>query len=199
MKRWITGLALMAFTIVIGGGVAYSQASSGASSSAQEALEKGNAAWHSNKADEAQKWYRIAADQGNAEAQFHLWEILSAEAGMEQFAFARGKKTDEQVVDSKTKEAREWLLKSAEQGYANAQCSLGWEYYSAGDKEKGLVWLRKAAAQGNEDAKTHLRRACTDVCDSTYKTCMNPCNLDSACIDACQRDWKACKEACGGN
>jgi hypothetical protein len=72
MKRWMGGLVLMGYTIVIGVGVAYSQRSSGNSSSAQEALEKGNAASDSKNTEEAKKWWRIAANQGNAEAQWHL-------------------------------------------------------------------------------------------------------------------------------
>jgi TPR repeat protein len=199
MKRWIDSLILIGFTIVVGVGVGYSQVSSRASSSIQEALAKGKAAWDSNKADEAEKWWRIAANQGDAEAQWHLWGLLQADAVAEQFAFARGKQPDQKVVDAKNKEALDWLRKSAEQGYAAAQNDLGEQYYNQGDKEKGLVWVRKAIAQGNVDAKKFLLKTCTDVCDGTYKTCMSPCRLDSACIDGCQRDWEACKKRCGGN
>jgi hypothetical protein len=154
MKKWIDSLILIGFTVAIGVGVAYSQGSPGTSSSAQEALEKGKAAWDSKNTEESAKWWRIAANQGNAEAQWRLADQLFAEVVNEQFAFARGEKTNQQVVDSKTKEALDWLRKSAEQGYANAENELGQSYYNEGDKEKGLIWLRKAAAQGNEDAKS---------------------------------------------
>src|ERR1700737_850496 len=95
MKRWMGGLVLMGYTIVIGVGVAYSQRSSGNSSSAQEALEKGNAASDSKNTEEAKKWWRIAANQGNAEAQWHLGATLIGEAaGRNYFNSFKGIKDD---------------------------------------------------------------------------------------------------------
>jgi hypothetical protein len=164
MKRWMGGLVLMGFAIVMSAGVAYSQGSRGASPSAQEALEKGKAAAANKNDEEAQKWYRIAAEQGNAEAQYELGNILLTDVLLDQIYNKWNDIKDGPEIASKTKEGFDWLLKSAEQGYAKAEYLLGHNYYQATtftfmaqDKEKGLVWLRKAAAHGNEDAKRDLR------------------------------------------
>jgi len=46
--------------------------------------------------------------------------------------------------------SREWMLKSAEQGYAPAQEIVGRMYMGAtGDYGKAEMWLRRAAEQGN--------------------------------------------------
>jgi len=53
--------------------------------------------------------------------------------------------------------AREWMLKSAEQGYAPAQAMLGEMYLSAaGDRGKAEMWLRRAAEQGNTEGQFML-------------------------------------------
>jgi uncharacterized protein len=160
MKRWMGGFVLMGFTIVMNVGVAYSQGT-GASPSAQEALEKGNSARANKNYGEADKWWRIAANQGNAEAQSKLGNLLLDEVVAKQLANTLNGIEDGPEMAPKAKEGLDWLLKSAEQGYANAEYSLGHQYYDgtfiAQDKEKGLIWLRKAAAHGNEDAKKFLQ------------------------------------------
>src|ERR1700733_2376258 len=46
--------------------------------------------------------------------------------------------------------AREWMLRSAEQGYAPAQAMLGEMYlHAGGDPGNAEMWLRRAAEQGN--------------------------------------------------
>ncbi len=53
--------------------------------------------------------------------------------------------------------AREWMLKSAEQGYAPAQAMLGeMELGAAGDRGKAEMWLRRAAEQGNTEGQFML-------------------------------------------
>ena len=57
-------------------------------------------------------------------------------------------------------EAAKWFKKSAEQGYAKAQYSIGY-FYSVGvgvqkDKEEGMKWLQKSADQGYAPAKEML-------------------------------------------
>jgi TPR repeat protein len=166
MKTWMGGFFLMGFTIVMGVGVAYSQGTSGASPSAQEALKKGNAASDNKNTKEAKKWWRIAAEQGSAEARWHLGATLIGETAARNFFNSVNDIKDDPKVTSNAKEGLDWLLKSAEQGYANAEERLGEEYYNGiligdtemfQDKEKGLIWLRKAAAHGNENAKKFLR------------------------------------------
>ena len=79
------------------------------------------------------KWYRKAADQGNASAQFNIGFLYE----------------DGFNVAKDYKEALRWYRKAADQGYADAQCSIGvlyemeWHYY-----EEALRWYRKAADQG---------------------------------------------------
>jgi TPR repeat protein len=52
---------------------------------------------------------------------------------------------------------REWMLRSAEQGYAPAQEIVGMMYAGAnGDYGKADLWLRRAAEQGNAEAQFWL-------------------------------------------
>lgn len=53
--------------------------------------------------------------------------------------------------------AREWMLKSAEQGYAPAEAMLGEMYLGAdGDRGKAEMWLRRAAEQGDTQGQFML-------------------------------------------
>lgn len=57
---------------------------------------------------------------------------------------------EDRSVPKNDEAAREWMLKSAEQGYAPAQAMLGEMYLGAtGDRGKAEMWLRRAAEQGN--------------------------------------------------
>ena len=57
--------------------------------------------------------------------------------------------------------AFQWYLKSAEQGYAESQCSLGLLYQDAKgvkhNHDKARYWWGKAAEQGNELAQSYLK------------------------------------------
>jgi hypothetical protein len=87
-------------------------------------------------AAEAAKWWRKAADQGDAAAQFDLGWL-----------YARG-----QGVETNHSEALRWYRKSAEQGNASAQHWLGHCYLSgtgtAKDEAEAFRWFRKAAEGG---------------------------------------------------
>src|SRR5581483_9275285 len=84
---------------------------------------------------EAIKWYRKAAEQGNAEGQYSL--------GGQDYS-----------------EAIKWYRKAAEQGHTTAQYNLGVLYYRALGVQQDLAeaakWFRKAAEQGNADAQFWL-------------------------------------------
>ena len=58
--------------------------------------------------------------------------------------------------------AAEWYRKSAEQGYARAQCNLGYFYENGRGVEKDLAkaveWYRKSAEQGYARAQYNLGR-----------------------------------------
>ncbi|MBQ7217561.1 MAG: SEL1-like repeat protein [Synergistaceae bacterium] len=93
---------------------------------------------------EAVKWYRKAAEQGYAMAQFNLGYMYDQGYGVRQDYVG----------------AVKWYHKSAEQGLALAQNYLGGMY----DRGKGVKqdyveavkWYRKAAKQGNAPAEYNL-------------------------------------------
>ena len=87
---------------------------------------------------QAVKWYRKAAEQGFAEAQYNLGEMYA--------------------VNQDYKQALKWLTKAAEQGRAEAHYKLGY-FYGAGllgfpvDREMAHMWFNIAASSGYKDAK----------------------------------------------
>ena len=100
---------------------------------------------------EAMKWYQSAAEQGLAEAQFHLANNYSAECRNPQYACE---------LDSACEQAEKWNRLAAEQGLASAQAALGFSYRSgsgvAMDFEKALYWFEQAAVQRNGWAQSGL-------------------------------------------
>ena len=89
---------------------------------------------------QAVRWYRSAAEQGEAKAQFNLGVM-----------YAEG-----QGVPQDFREAMEWYYLAAMQGDADAYHNLG-VMYATGDetlKDNVLaeVWFTLAAAQGDKDA-----------------------------------------------
>jgi TPR repeat protein len=93
---------------------------------------------------EAVKWYRKAAEQNLAEAQFNLGSC---------YAYGQGVTKDEV-------EALKWFRKAAEQNLAEAQFNLGICYaYGQGvtkDEVEALKWFRKAAEQNLAEAQVNL-------------------------------------------
>jgi TPR repeat protein len=83
---------------------------------------------------QAMFWYRKAAEQGNAVAQYSLGGMYFIGSGVEQ--------DNEQAVF--------WYRKAAEQGQVDAQCILGWMYANGRgveqDDRQAAFWYRKAAA-----------------------------------------------------
>ncbi len=109
-----------------------------------EMFEKGYAAVQSFDYQEAVKWYRKAAEQGNASAQNNL-------GGM----YYRG-----QGVSQNYPEAVKWYRKAAEQGHASSQYNLGLMYDKgqgvSQDYPEAVKWYRKAAEQGNANGQNNL-------------------------------------------
>ncbi len=134
---------------------------------------------------EAAKWYRKAADQGNAHAQNILghmytsgrgvrkdlaeavkWYRLAADQGDEEaqhllgflYSLSAGVPVDEA-------EAAKWYRKAADQGDAGAQAFLGYTYEEGMGVPKDYVlaymWLNLAAAQGNKDERDDLAQHMT--------------------------------------
>ena len=96
---------------------------------------------------EALKWYRKAADQNYARAQWWLG-----------FSYQYG--AIRNVLPKDATEAVKWYLKAAEQNYAPAQYYLG-ECYELGqgvpkDDAEAVKWYLKAAGQNSEGAQSRL-------------------------------------------
>jgi uncharacterized protein len=93
---------------------------------------------------EAVKWFRKAAEQNVADAQFSLGVC---------YANGRGVTKDDA-------EAVKWFRKAAEQNYARAQYNLGVRYAKgqgvAKDDAESVKWFRKAAEQNLADAQYNL-------------------------------------------
>jgi len=95
---------------------------------------------------EAVEWYKKAAEQGNAVAQYRLAEIYSRGDG----------------VAKDENEAFKWYKKAAEHGYPEAQSLLGGFYqYGLGynvdkDNQEAFKWYKRAAQQGDVDGQYNL-------------------------------------------
>ena len=89
---------------------------------------------------EALKWFRLAANQGDADAQYNLGLM---------YARSRGVPLD-------YAEAMQWFQKAAAQDNATAQFSLGAMYANGQgvprDHVRAQMWLNLAAARGYQEA-----------------------------------------------
>ncbi len=93
---------------------------------------------------EAVKWYKMAANQGNARAQYNLGVC---------YKFGKG-------VEKDWKEAVKWCKMAADQGNSHAQYNLGICYQTGQGVEKdykeAVKWYKMAANQGNARAQYNL-------------------------------------------
>ena len=110
--------------------------------------------WVAQDDEEAAKWFRKAAIQGNPEGQYHLALCYSSGYGMP--------KNDAL--------AAEWYQKAANQGHSGAQYRLGLCYDLHEGVPKDLVmaymWLNLAAASGDLSARNSreaIARRMTDA------------------------------------
>ena len=85
---------------------------------------------------EAARWYRMAAEQGDVQAQFNLAEMYSTGEG----------------VPEDDAEAARWYRMAAEQGEIHAQFNLG----SSHSVAEILRWYRMAAEQCDAQAQFNL-------------------------------------------
>lgn len=103
----------------------------------------------------AMKWYRLAADQGKADAQFNLG-LMHA---------------DGQGLPGDSVEASQWFQKAAEQGHARAQYYFGHRYdLGRGvpqDRMLAHMWLNLAAARlpPHEKQREYAARLRDNVAD----------------------------------
>ena len=103
---------------------------------------------------EAVKWYKSAAANGNAKAQFRLAHIFSCSAEA-----CSNPECQKCPIKIDLKESLMWLTKASEGGLLDAQLALG-EYYSEygpnRNDEKAKVWLKLAASKGSNKGKELL-------------------------------------------
>jgi TPR repeat protein len=92
---------------------------------------------------EAVKWYRKAAEQGNADAQTNLAQMYKEGKG----------------VEKNYEEAVKWYRKAAEQGNVRAQSGLGVMllYYGLSSREEAEKWLRMAAKRHDKLAMSLIQ------------------------------------------
>lgn len=89
----------------------------------------------------AAQYYRMAAEEGDAESQFSLGEFLE-----------KGRS-----IPKDEKQAIEWYIKAAEQGNERAQVKLGLMLAAGNkvtnDESKAIRWLRSAVRRGHSEAQ----------------------------------------------
>lgn len=99
----------------------------------------------------AMKWYKKAAEQGHARAQYNLGVLYDQGNGVPQHYG----------------EAMKWYRKAAEQGNTNAQYNLGVMYREGHGVTKDTVqahkWFNIAAAQGHTDAEKARQKVAEDM------------------------------------
>lgn len=99
---------------------------------------------------EAAFWYRAAAENGHAEAQCLLADLL---------------REGDDGVSKNQKKSVYWLRPAAKNGYARAQCNLG-AMLNQGtgvqqNETEAMAMFHKAAMQGNVTAQVHVGHAFT--------------------------------------
>jgi len=118
------------------------------------------------KSEKTAYWFKKAADQGNAEAQFKYAEINKDErifwyqkAADNGYVKAQYKLAcyfyDGIIIEQDYKKAVSWFKKAADQGHVEAQYNLGNCYFYGNgtnqDFEKAINWFRKADIPRNVD------------------------------------------------
>jgi TPR repeat protein len=130
--------------------------------------------------NEVIRMWRLAADQGHANAQANLGTMYAKGQGVKQdhveAVSLYQKSADQGHADAQFNlgcmymnghgvkqdhgEAARWFRKSADQGDANAQSNLGFMYGNGQgvkqDLGEALAWFRKSAAQGHAQAKEYV-------------------------------------------
>ena len=102
--------------------------------------------------DMDQSELRVKAELGDRQAQYHLGKLI------QDAAYA-----NDAIYETSLKEAFKLYRMSALQSFAPAQLELGRMYILGegvkGDKDKGIEWLKKAAAQGSTESEFEIADA----------------------------------------
>ncbi len=177
LRRFILIGAIIFFGIVTVAGSVFWFAMNNTSA---DAMSQGMAHYNKEEYVEAAQWFRKAAEQGHAQAQYHLghmydsgkgvtednqqaiqWYRKAVEQGLAQAQLQLGGMYQRGVgVSRDEQEALKWYRKAAEQGYAPAQDLLGMIYQLGvgvtQDDQQAVNWYRQAAEQGHAKAQYHL-------------------------------------------
>lgn len=99
------------------------------------------------------KWFRQAAQQGEADAQFNLGRLYASEVD--------GAYKKARAAPANDVEALKWYRRSAEQGHTQAQVKLGTLYAKGSSKVprdpiQGYKWMSLAASSGEQTAQKLL-------------------------------------------
>ena len=145
-----------------------------------ESHRHGDEAYHKGDYKEAMRWYRTAADEGDAIAQGNIgwlyqaglgvpqdyeeamrWYRMSVDNGSHEASrLIGGLYLDGLGVPRDYKEAMRWYRIAAEYGSAPAQNQIGWLYQNGfgveRDYEEAMRWFRKAADHGVARAEAHI-------------------------------------------
>ncbi len=144
MKTYVWAGGLLALAALLGAGLASAQAPS---ATAADLLARGDAANTAMNYAEALRWYRAAADLGDANAEVEVGQM---------YALARGAPEDQA-------QALFWYRKAADQGNADGEFYVGVQYESGWgvvkDYGQALAWFRKSADHGNAEAAEALGMA----------------------------------------
>ena len=109
-----------------------------------KALSAADAAYQRADYAEAARWLRVAAEQGDATAQFNLAVLYDTGEGLQQ----------------NYAEAVRWYRLAADQNYAEAQSNLGAMYFTGEgvtqNYAEAVRWFSLAADQGDAEAQSNL-------------------------------------------
>ncbi|MGL6175739.1 MAG: tetratricopeptide repeat protein, partial [Vibrionaceae bacterium] len=122
--------------------------------------------------NEAMHWFRQAAYQGNADAQYclasmHANGCLTVVKGIWSKMLSWLRPTGAREDGNHDGLAADWLRRAAEQGHAEAQYALGmWYAYGRGveqDLQQAYAWLSTAAVAGQAQAIGELARILAEL------------------------------------
>ncbi len=122
------------------------------------------------------KWYKLSAEQGNADAQFALGMLYSYEAS----------------IPKDYPQTLKWITLAAEQGHAKAQTTLGGLYVSGAGVPKDYIhahmWFNIAVSSGQTDT-IDLRDLIAE--DMTQEQIEKAQDLAEDCVE---KDYKNCSQ-----
>lgn len=120
----------------------------------------------------ADKWYRLAAEQGHTDAMYNL--ALLYESGSE----PEWAEDESKSILQDDAETVKWVKLAAEKGHPVAQNLLGWMYKNGNyvnlDSEEAISWFLLAASQGLATSQCHLG-AMYNLGKALHKIIKRPC------------------------